>query len=302
MARSVPFLFCRYTFTKKGKPLSAEEQHEEFMTLRGRTVLHRKGDDDDAEPDTLTMMPGMWLQKKGRQVVVWSCGYYLKVRTEASYNPKTDAIEHAHLASNGIKYTQFVAVPSLGIVAICDRASDATLSAAQGISRLKSVIRHGAKDLDLQVKLAASQSDMKKALTDWSLDQVQFTVRPFNPHPRDPGRQLSALFDRDGIGKLVGTAVPAPGKVMRMAEGGYIEETLGLVEHGYGQLGVSGQTPNGMKASIKKPTFSQDKSENTKHQEDPHSLRVLVEDHGGQNNELERAVAKALIEFYEPKT
>ena len=239
MARPIPFLFCRYTFTRRGRPLSAEEQHTELMKLRGVTVVHRKGDDLEAEPDTLTMMPSIWLQS-GKNGVAWACGYYVRARTEANYDPETDSISQELVGSAGIRYTKFIAVPSLGVVAICDRTSDAHLGALQGVSRLKSVLKAAGKGVEVAITLAATQSDVRQALSNWALDEVSFTVRPFNPHPRDPGRKLSELFERDGIGKVSGSAYAVAGKKMRMAEGGYIEETLGLVEHGYGQVGVSG--------------------------------------------------------------
>jgi len=83
-----------------------------------------------------------------------------------------------------------------------------------------------------------------------------------------------------------------------MHSGGYIEETVGLVEAGYGQLGLKGRTIGGREAALKKPGFSTDKKKNEKAQSEPQQLRVFIEPQDKELKEWKEA-ALALLEFYD---
>lgn len=85
---------------------------------------------------------------------------------------------------------------------------------------------------------------------------------------------------------------------MQMGEGGYIAETLGLAQRGYGQIGVKGYTPDGHEAAYGKPKFSVDKQENEKQKNKPQSLKVYIDPQETEDETIGE-VAKALLGFYD---
>lgn len=296
MARGIPYVMCRYELTIHDRPLSAAEQLEFLQRVRGRLVVHRKSDPSPDDADTLIMRPKK-LQAQRYNVLTWDVGQQLSGRSQAQYDPEADEVQHVWSDGRAVRYASFVAVPSLGALAINDRLSDIYLGAAAGISRMKTIVRNTIDGADISITQAASHADSRRAIETWSLDRFEFVVRPFNPHPRDPGRTLSEIMARDNIGTLQGRAVPAPGQKMKSNEGGYIEETVGLSEAGYGQFGIRGRTPEGREVALKKPKFDLDKNKNETAQAAPHQLRVFLEPQDDDQTEYLEA-AKALIEFY----
>lgn len=296
MPRGVPYVFCRYALLDDGEPLSAYQQLATLKRITGTIVAHRKPEASSDEADTFSMRAAERVVS-AEKILTWDVGFYVRLRSSARYDRRADDVAITVTPDDGIRYTSFVAIPRLGVVAVNDRSGDHYLGAQPGIARFKTVFKNTVPNGEAQIVLGATHADARKALSDWSISKFSFTVWPFNPHPRDPGRKLSELFERDGIGKLTGSATPMPGKEMRLREGGYIEETLGLTEAGYGQIGVDGTTPEGREAALRKPQFSLDKKVNEKTQAAPQILRVYIEPQETEKKEHTEA-ARALIEFY----
>ncbi|MGP9821338.1 hypothetical protein ACTZWW_15085 [Salinarimonas sp. NSM] len=296
MARPVPYVFCRYSLVGEGGALSAQEQLQALRRVRGTPVPHRKAEPEEDDFDTLIIRPSL-AQVDGFSYLTFEVAQEVTGRSLATYDRERDAIRQRWDAGRFIRWTSFISVPRLGVLAASDRSGDAHLSASAGIARFKTVMRMLQPELELDIIPAATQEEARRALTEWALEKFTFTVRPFNPHPRSPGDKLSELFKRDGIGSLRGVAVPAADAKMHMTDGGYIEETVGLASAGYGQFGLEGSTPGGRKAALKKPQFSMERERNEKVQASPQQIRVFIEPHERFELEYEEA-AKALIEVY----
>jgi hypothetical protein len=295
MARAVPYLFCRYVFTMRKKALSAEEQLSLLQELKGVAVVYRKRDPGPDDADTFAMKPVKFVTS-GRTALTWCVGYYVKQRVEVEYDQKADDIVETMVDTDGIKFTRFIAVPSLGVMAVRDQVGDTHLGGIAGISRLKAVVR-SRKGVKIVIDPAATAQDVEAAIANWSLEQFSFSVRPFNPTPKRLGAQLDKLMNENKIKQLRGVALPEKGEYMRGADDGFLEEAVGLSNEGYGQVSVKGITPDGLKAVIAKPHFSQDKEENKKRQARPRSLKVYVDAAVNEDKEA-RAVVKALLAFY----
>ncbi|MCJ2093221.1 hypothetical protein MKK67_12075 [Methylobacterium sp. J-072] len=296
MPRPVPYVMCRYEMTINDNPLSAREQYQILQRIRGTLVVHRKADPGPDDADTLIMRPKR-LVVSGRDVLTWDVGQQLTGRSEAYYDSDTDEVHRRWSDGDAVRYASFVAVPSLGALAVNDRTGEIHLGSAAGIARMKTIFRNAVEGGDIAITQAATHADARRAVDTWTLDRFDFAVRPFNPHPRDPGRMLSEIMARDNIGALQGRAVPAAGKEMRKTDGGYIEEAVGLADAGYGQYGMRGRTPEGREVALKKPRFDLDKERNENIQAGPQQLRVFLESHDDETDEFKEAAA-ALIEFY----
>jgi hypothetical protein len=197
-----------------------------------------------------------------------------------------------------IRYSDFVAIPSLSVLAVDDRSGDLHLGGKAAINRFRSVIR-SQDDADTSVEFEATPDEVRRALRDWSLTRVKFTLQPNNPRPvARLSQALSDQFKRDGIGKLTGSVQPAEGTQMRMHREGFIAAAAGLADAGYGQLSVAGHTEDGLDAEIKKPRFDPDVVKNERIQEKPRELRVFIEADDLNDEQVYETVARALIRFH----
>ena len=299
MPRPIPFLFCRYTISRNDRPLGASEQLTLLNSIRGRVVAYRKVDPSEGDRNTFAMKPSTF-NIGHRRSLVWYVGYYVGIRSEASYNQADDDIIERLVETNGIKFTKFIAVPSLGAVAVQDQTGDIHLSGASGISRFKAIARD-VQGISAEIELAASNQDVMNALNVWSIEQFTFNLRPFNPTARRMGRLLHELFVANDIGKMRGVAQPSHGHYIQNPSEGFVGEAVGLVSAGYGQMSLKGRTAGGQEASFGKPVFSDSQDENAKRQERPRSLRVYFEP-AESDESLNMEVAQTLVDFYAPKT
>lgn len=140
MARSIPYVMCRYEMTMHERPLSGEEQLQVLRAIRGTLVTHRKSEPGPDDADTLIMRPKS-MRVDDRLVLTWDVGQQLTGRTEAKYDHERDEVRREWSGGDAIRYTSFVAVPSLRVVAVNDRVGDIYLGSTSGISRLKSIFR-----------------------------------------------------------------------------------------------------------------------------------------------------------------
>jgi hypothetical protein len=265
--------------------------------LQGQPVAHGERAAEEENYNTLIMRPKKFHVLR-LEVFSWSVGIIIGKRFRAKYDRSKDQIEFETIQDGGVKFNDFIAVPSIDAVAVDDRSGDLHLGGKQAINRLRSVIQSN-KGADVSVISEATPEEVRKALANWSLTKFKFTIQPNNPRPIERLSQiLSDQFKRDGIGKLTGTAVPIQGRHMKMDPDGFIAATTGLVEAGYGQIAVAGHTEDGLQAEIKKPRFDPDVAKNEKIQEKPRELRIFIDDEDMNDDEVGRTVASALIKFH----
>jgi hypothetical protein len=263
-----PFLFCRYGITIGEENLSAVAQYKLISELQGQPAAHGPKAEEEKNYDTLIMRPQR-LVIDGHTTYFWSVGVTIKQRLRAKYDRANDTIDLELINDGSVRFNDFIAVPSQGVLAVDDRGGELHLGGKQAINRFRSVIRTH-EGADTSVVSEASPDEVRKALRNWSLTRFKFTIQPNNPRPVSRLAQaLSDQFKRDGIGKLTGTAQPAEGATMKMNQTGFISAAAGLVEAGYGQMSVAGRTEEGIDAEIKKPRFDSDVLKNEKIQEKP---------------------------------
>jgi hypothetical protein len=83
---------------------------------------------------------------------------------------------------------------------------------------------------------------------------------------------------------------------MRDSHQGIIAEVKGLSDAGYGQVGASGTTPGGLRATLSKPKFERDKEKNKRRQAQNRTLKVYV-DAVPQAEEQEKLVVRAILDL-----
>jgi hypothetical protein len=292
-----PFLFCRYSITVGNEALNPTGQFAMLSELQGRPVAHGERAEEEENYNTLLMRPKRSSVAR-RDVFTWSVGVTIRQRLRAKYDREEDRIDLELIDDGSVRYSDFVAVPSLSVLAVDDRGGELHLGGKAAINRFRSIIR-SQDNADTRVEFEATPEEVRKALRDWSLTRVKFTLQPNNPRPVSRLAQaLSDQFKRDGIGKLTGAVQPAEGAQMRMSREGFIAAAAGLADAGYGQLSVAGHTEDGLDAEIKKPRFDPDVVKNERIQEKPRELRVFIDAEDMNDEQVGETVARALIRFH----
>jgi hypothetical protein len=225
-------------------------------------------------------------------------GHEIEKRVRAKYDRRKDSLDLDEFNDGSVRFSDFVAVPALGVLAVDDRSGDLHLGGRQAINRLRAVIRM-VEGADASIVYEATPQEVSRALKSWKLTEFKFTIRPNNPRP--VSRLAAALSDqlrKDFIGQMTGTAKPVPGENMKMSGDGFIAATSDLVEAGYGQQAIAGTTPDGLEAEIKKPRFDPDRDKNERVQGKPRQLRVYVESEDLSDEQVFKIASVSLVRFY----
>jgi hypothetical protein len=295
MARPIPYLFCRYQLIADGSALSAAEEFDLLKKMRGQRIAHRIRDAQPDDADTYLVKPREKLIA-GRRVHTWEIAQDRKTRERTKYDQVKDETTDETVRTDEIRHTKFLAVPSLSALAVDDRISERSLGARSAVSRFVGIVEKIGK-IEANITFAGTSQDVQRALDTWTLDQFSFTVRPFNPTPSKPGDKMHELLAKDNVGVMRAVTFPDTEHNMRDSHHGIISEAKGLSDAGYGQIGASGTTPSGLKATINKPKFETDREKNKQHQAQNRTMKVYI-DAAESTDDEERALVKALIDLY----
>jgi hypothetical protein len=297
MTRPIPFYFCRYEFKIGDEVLDYQGQLQALSELQGQYFQHERSRKGERFLDSVVMRPRS-TDVDGVKAIAWSVGKKIGQRLTVEYDEEADRMQFATIDDTGIHYTDFVAIPSLGVMAVDDRTGSPHLGGKPAIGRFRSIFRH-IEFGDVKVELTTTSADVDKALKTWGLQEFAFVVRPYNPHPPgDLSRRLSEQFVKDNIGTLRGKARPFEGQTMRPADDGQIAAVRELADDGYGQYAVKGVTADGHVAQIKQPQFDEQREKNRKRQAQPRELRVIIEHDGDGEDIIVENIINALRNFY----
>jgi hypothetical protein len=297
MARPTAYLFCRYQIVDESeRPLSIKEEWQILQELKGETIAYRVREPTREDYTTYLMRPR---KKKilGYDVHTWAVAQDIRFRERTRYDRVADETVDDSMETDEIRHARFLALPSLGVFAVEDGSSERNLSARSAVGRFVAIIETLAEDYDITVNFAGTPQDAERALEHWSLDQFSFIVRPFNPTPSKFGRKIHELLVADNVGALRAVAIPDEAHDMRDSHKGIIAEARGLSDEGYGQYGAAGTTPDGLRAKISRPQFSQNRAKNKQRQTENRTLKVYIPAQGTAE-EKERALIRALVDLY----
>jgi hypothetical protein len=293
-----PFLFCRYSMYVGEEGMSGGVQFTTLQELQGKLAPHGKQAELSGQRDTLVMRPRR-IKVEQQIALTWSVGQIVDTKVRAIYDSKKDDVQLVAMNDGSIRYSDFVAIPSLGVLAVDDRAGELHLGGRHAVNRFASVMELVDDEAGVEVTPAATPVEVRRALKSWSLTKFNFTIRPNNPRPVSRlAQEMSELLKKEGIAKLTGSAKPAEGGHMQMKGDGFITAANDLNEAGYGQVAVTGITEDGFEAEIKKPAFNPNRDINERIQGKPRELRVYIDDEGQQEEAVFRTAAGALIKFY----
>lgn len=291
-----PFLFCRYQIHSENERLDSRAELTLLQELQGQLIWHRTKE-AEGNGDTVLIEPEEH-ECEGYTYFTWSVGQLQGQKFKPHYNQVKEKIEFNFVDDGSIRFSEFVAIPKLGVFAVDDRGGENHLGGKQAINRFKTIIR-SEDGMDVDIFFEASRDEVQKALKSWSLTKFNFTIRPNNPRPVSRlAQQLSEQMKNDGIGRLNARAVPYSSGEMQMSDTGLIRAVTDLSEAGYGQYALAGYTEDGIRAEIKKPIYSEDRQKNETASDKPRELRVFINSDDIINAEIHSTVALSLIKFH----
>jgi hypothetical protein len=294
MSRPTPYVFCRYTIHVDDDLLDATATLQALNEVQGQFLPHGHKAASKGINSIVVMQPRR-IEIDEQEIVTWKIGHRPGHRTITDYDATGQQISYQVENDRHIIYTDIVAVPSLGVMAVNDRVSTMHMGAKPALSRTRSALR--------QVPGGAfaywflQPGDVDAILQDMALEEYSYTIRRINPTP--PSVLAAALDEtmaQEGIGIQRGVAKPMPGETMQSGNG-FIAASSDFVDAGYGVFGFKGTTGGGHEAQIRKPAFSLDKKENLKQQQRETPLRVFIESNGNEDDHLASIVSE-LVRFY----
>jgi hypothetical protein len=298
MARPRPFLLCRYELLVDDEALGARAQLMALKELQGKYFAvtpsaerNRRKDSAIFRPHTITVDREL--------AVAWSVGRKLGMRVSIEPDQAGSKLELKELPDQGVHYSDFVAIPRLGVMAVDDRSGAPHLGGKAAIARFQAIFEK-LDGASANVVLTTTPSDVEKALRSWKLTEFSFVVRPYNPHaPGDLSRDLSEEYKKDGIGRERGAYKPIPGEYMSPSADGPIATIKELADDGYGQYAIRGVTEDGHTAKIKAPKFEATKAKNQERQNELRELRIVIEADTDVDDAVIRHATNALRRFYD---
>lgn len=288
-----PFIFCRYSAQIDDNELSAAGLKQALIDIQGQYLPHGRTAEREGRNDVVVMRPKR--DTIGEEdIVTWAIGHRPGHRTKTNYDPVAQEIRQRVQADDHILYSDIIAVPRLGAMAVSDRSSAMHMGGKVALSRTRSAFRF--MDGGHFAFSFLAPGDITTMMQALDLKEYSYTVRRINPTP--PGVLAAALdssMETEGIGIMRGVAKPMPGGEMKVDEG-LIGQTGQLAGGGYGVVGFKGETDAGSVAQIRKPPFSLEKSENLKQMEKEQPLRVFIEE--DDEKDILPSVVGELVRFY----
>ncbi len=295
MPRPVPYLFCRYNMHIGDELLDAAGQHAALADVQGQMMPHGAAAVRENRRTVLVMRP----KRKtinGEDVITWSVGDRPGLRLKTGYDPVSQTIRQKHEPDEHITYTDFIALPRLGALAIEDRISNTTMAASSALPRMRSIFGQ-IEDGYFSYQMLA-QGDLGRLLGSLDLLEYSYTVRRYNPHaPSALAKRLHDAMGEEGIGIQRGVAKPMPGETMKAGEG-LIQATSDLAQAGYGVTGFRGVTESGAVAQVPKPPFNMDRKENLRQQAKEQRVRMFFE-RMYDDEDMTASVVAELVRFYD---
>ena len=298
MARSA-LILARYKLATDNRALSLREQIDLLAVLKdAQPISYRTSEPTDENRDTYVIGPKSGT-RYGENYLTWQVCRDISYRQVRRPDRKSQTVEVDFENTDDCELARIVAIPRLGVLAVEDGTGEGQLGGWPALRRFAAIVdEHSLAEFEAEP--AGTPQDLKKAIDTWDLEKFSFQARPFNPHPSNPGQILSDMLQADGVGELRAIAITREGANIKPKEDGIVQEAIGLADKGYATYGMTGRTPSGAEAIVKKPPFSHNRNKNMESLRGPQQLRVYIE--ADKEDARIAKIVDVLVEFFEPET
>lgn len=295
--RYASYVFYRYSIFDEADDLVEASQHRKIIrSVKGLGAPYRSPDPAAGDLNNYIM------RYRSKQIdhedaSVFDVGHSIDKRVENRWDRTNDEFEMVQTPANDTVFTRVIVIPRLGIAAVKDGSGPDRLPASSGMGRTRSIIQY-LSDYTLSYEKTADMGDVERAMQKYRVVEFDFKVRPFNPHPKNPGEKLDEMMKAAQIGRFRGHAEPSSASGMKKAEDGLLDEVVGLSKAGYGQFRLKAETDSGAKITYGAPALNDDREKNEAAAHRPRELKVEVPRDDSENKE-ELSVVKVMKEIFD---
>lgn len=167
------------------------------------------------------------------------------------YSDSEDAAYEVVVSDDDYPHTMFVCLPRLGAIFMGDTGR---IKADSAMRRLHSILAARAK-VRMQYRSITEAYDLKYAVEKFRVYEVNFEIRPVNPHSGDLGKELDEARKRDHIRQIAGKAKAAKDDKLQL-EGGFLSAVNDLQRSGHARVGYHAEANDGILVDVQKPPES----------------------------------------------
>ncbi|NML73638.1 hypothetical protein HHL25_05800 [Rhizobium sp. S-51] len=175
-------------------------------------------------------------------------GRHSTEREITKYDQARDEADNIIVSDDDYPNSPFVCMPRLKMIACVDGAK---LRADSAMARLHAILL-SRQDLLFSYESTKAAYDLRRAITNFRVFEVDFEIRPVNPHSEELGLELDEDRKRDHIRNILGKAKANKGDKLEL-NGGFLTAVQQLQKSGHATAGYKAETSSGVQISVPKP-------------------------------------------------
>lgn len=192
----------------------------------------------------------MYVRRAGKSTsdFIGLIGKHATEREVTKYDSGSDEASSIIVRDDDYPNSPFICMPRLRMIACMDGSR---IKADSAIARLHAILLSRQKMLFVASSLKQAY-DLRKAIKNFRVFEVDFEIRPVNPHSEDLGLELDEQRKRDHIRKLMGKMKANKGDKLELA-GGLLTAIQQLQKSGHAVAGFKAETEDGVQINVPKP-------------------------------------------------
>lgn len=223
----------------------AEQDHSGHIHLfNGAKGLDNKGKLAEYRNQKVILMHVLTFQDGFTGLI----GKYSDQREVTDYDPAQDVTMQRIVRDNDYPHTPFVCIPKYQMIACAESGS---MTAQAAMNRLHQILAHRQNVMFVHYPLR-QVDDLRVAVNNLRLTEVNYDVLPVNPHTGDLGRRLDQSRAVDHIKKFRGKLEAEKSDPLQL-NGGFLSSIQELQQSGHSRVGYSGYTGDDVEVSLRKP-------------------------------------------------
>lgn len=175
-------------------------------------------------------------------------GRHSTEREVTIYDQVRDEAGNVIVSDDDYPNSPFVCMPRLRMFACVDGAK---LRADSAMQRLHAILS-ARKSLLLTYQSTKAAYDLRRAIENFRVFEVDFEIHPVNPHSEELGLELDEDRKRDHIRSILGKAKANRGDKLEL-NGGFLTAVQQLQKSGHATAGYKAETSSGVQINVPKP-------------------------------------------------
>lgn len=175
-------------------------------------------------------------------------GRHSTEREVTTYDQLRDEADNIIVSDDDYPNSPFVCMPRLKMIACVDGGK---LKAESAMSRLHAILS-SRKGLLFKYQSTKAAYDLRRAIENFRVFEVDFEIHPVNPHSEELGLELDEDRKRDHIRSILGKTKANKGDRLAL-NGGFLTAVQQLQKSGHATVGYKAETLSGVQINVPKP-------------------------------------------------